>query len=92
MPPGLELALKSDQGQGTSNGSSQAQGRLAPAVPSSRFLQLDLGASEPKRICCKKVIDRPSLPCPSPCPPTWLFLKRGSLVLSLSRPQEEGPG
>ena len=69
MSPGLELALKSDQGQGTSNGSSQARGRLAPTVPSSRFLQLVLGASKPKRICCKKVIDRLSLPCPSPCPP-----------------------
>ena len=40
MSPGLELALKSDQGQGTSNGSNEAEGRLAPAVPSSRFLQL----------------------------------------------------
>ena len=47
MSPGLELALKSDQGQGTLNGCSQAQGRLAPAVPSSTF---GPGASKPKRI------------------------------------------
>ena len=84
MLAGLALALKSDQGQGKSKGSSQAQGRLAPAVPSSTFLQLVLGASKPERICCKKMIERPSLPCPSPCPlSTWLFLKRSSLVLGV---------
>ena len=51
MLAGLALALKSDQGQGKSKGSSQAQGRLAPAVPSSVFLQQVLGASSKSESC-----------------------------------------